>query len=119
MAEAPTAAKLDISGAPRVDAPPPRFMPAPMSGEAPAPADSPTQPRSAGAITDPVSRIISQVPPAERPDPKFIPPAEATGEIASADHSSTIEGSGGQRFQTDPPPTLKQRLLSLIGRVSS
>ncbi len=101
--------KLPISG---------RFMPQPLNGEVPPTAESPTQPRSAGAITNPVSRIISQVPASERPDPKFIPPAEAAEEIASADHSNTIESSGGQRFQTDPLPTLKQRLLSLIGRGS-
>lgn len=97
-----------------------RFMPH-LGGEppVPAPAGSPTQPRSAGALVPPdasdqarhVSDIVSAVPPpAEGSDPKFIPVG------ASAPDPNTIEGSTGQRFQAEDVPSLAQRLLGLFGR---
>ena len=72
--------------APRTEAPPHRFMPKPFVEDSPVPAQSPTQPISAGSVAErlggvpasgsgsaAISRIISQVPEAPPDDPKFVP----------------------------------------------
>jgi len=135
MAEQALEPRLNISGLPPLEAPPPRFMPQPLGGD-PAPAQSPSQPRSAASTIPPERRPldISGVPEVERPAPKFMPrpydpDQNGTGNVVvdsgssnlresapAARDTNTIVGSGGQVFQTEPVPSMLQRLLGFFGR---
>ena len=126
MAEAPTKVNLGPNR-PVVTPITGRFMPdAANPGGSIATADSRVQPRSVGAIVQPeapsvamaghVSDIVSAgPPPVERPDPRFIPTAAAS-DSPPAEHSDTVEGSGGQRFPSEKAkPGVVRRLADLLG----